>query len=69
MDAGTAVHFADKAAGAVFDMAVNYVDHMDLLRRGFPHAFQKSPGDVHGVALFPLGAAVQYENLHGLYLL
>jgi hypothetical protein len=37
---------------------------MDLLGRGILHSLQKRPGDVHGVALFSFGTAVQYENLH-----
>ena len=64
MDAGAAVSHTGKASGTVFDVFVDHMDDMVLLACRFVHSVQKDAGDVHGVALLPLGASVQYKNLH-----
>lgn len=64
VDAGAAVDLAGEAAGAVFDVAVDDVDHVDFLGCGILHALQEGTGDVHGVALVPLGTSVENKYLH-----
>jgi hypothetical protein len=66
MDAGAAIPLASKAASAVFDVFVDYINDMDILRQLCLHPFQESAGDVHCVAPFPLGTSVKNKNLHGL---
>ena len=66
MDACAAVALAGKAASAVFDMFVDHINDMDILRRRRLHPFQECAGDVQGVAVFTLGTSVKNKNLHGL---
>jgi hypothetical protein len=40
------------------------MDDVDILVCCFSHPVQEGTGDVHGVAVLPLGASVQNKNLH-----
>jgi hypothetical protein len=68
MDAGAAVSHASKAARTVLNILIDGMDDMYILRCRFLHAIQKCPGDVHGIAIVPLGAAVQNQYLHFSFL-
>ena len=63
-DAAPSVSLAGEAAAAEFDVPVDHVDDLDLLRRGLIHALQKCAGDVHGIAALPLWAAVKNKYSH-----
>ncbi len=68
MDAGAAVSHTGKAASAVFNVLIDGMDDVYILRCRFLHAVQKCTGDVHRIAIIPLGAPVQNKYLHWLIL-
>ena len=59
-----AVSHTGKAALAVFNMLVDRVDKAHFVLRHLVHPVQESAGNVHGVAVFFFGAAVDDEYFH-----
>ena len=67
VDAGASISFTCEAAGAVLDVSIDDMNERDLLRRSLLHSVKECARDVYGVALLPLGAAVEYEYFHLFY--
>ena len=64
VDTGAAVAHTTEASSAVFDMLIDRMDDGDVIPVGLVHPLDERAGDVHGVALVPLRAAVEHQYLH-----
>lgn len=64
MDALSAVTLTSETARAIFDMLVDNIDDMNILRSDFFHAINERPCYVHFVTFFTLGTAVQNKYFH-----
>jgi hypothetical protein len=55
----SAVSHTGKAARAVFNMHIYYVNDMYFIVFGIIHPVKKCAGDVHGITFIPFGTAVK----------
>jgi hypothetical protein len=67
MDTLSAVALTDETARAIFDMFVDNINDVNLLRSGFFHAVKECSGDVHRIAFVTLGTAVQNKYFHSVF--